>query len=732
LIRSLTPLRAATEALMASTARIDELKKKFDENPRRYFAPLANEFRKAGDIEQAIIICEEFLPQQPGHMSGHIVYGQALFEAGKLPESRAVFETALGLDPENLIALRHLGDIARDQGDHPAARGWYARVLDADPRNEEIQAVISGLDAVAVTAPMDVIPEPSSPFAPPPIPEPDAAAPASDAIHAPPELLDLESFGAPPPLPAEPSLDDTHPLGVPVIPAAPQYTPSSANTAIIEGFSAHSFEQQPETESLMPAASEMAHGLESTAFMPPDEPVESASDLDSSLESGVPSFTAPERPVASLEGLQGHTEDAHTEGASLEHLPPLDLDDGLVLPPQGDAIAPAAHAERETPASVSSIADDFAEFEVPGSEEAVVASAPEAPLEEETASSPAYESIPTELPPSVIAAEAELIDAGESPAPTPEAAPDLEMELDEEPAAPAPFVTETMAELYLAQGFRERAHEVYVQLSAASPSNERLRGLAASLAEPAPASAAPTVRDFFARLAARRPANRAAAIVPPAADDFAPIDPMSGAIEPPDEVPYSVAEAEEAESAEASAPGWHADPLPPTPGADEAFALAEIEQEPEPEPEPAEPQEPVAPALERSAKMRTPNGSIDALFGNRVPGTSEDSAAAALAQAFGGVTEGPLPTIGRPAHAASGELSLDSVFRDGPSRAPRPSQSFSFDQFFTGSSSGASDKTSGAPSRPSGELAMPGEPPAEKSPEDIEQFNSWLQGLKQR
>ena len=44
---------------MASTARIDELKKKFDENPRRYFAPLANEFRKVGDLEQAIVICED-------------------------------------------------------------------------------------------------------------------------------------------------------------------------------------------------------------------------------------------------------------------------------------------------------------------------------------------------------------------------------------------------------------------------------------------------------------------------------------------------------------------------------------------------------------------------------------------------------------------------------------------------------------------------------------------------
>jgi hypothetical protein len=28
---------------MAGTSRIDELRKKFDENPRRYFAPLANE-----------------------------------------------------------------------------------------------------------------------------------------------------------------------------------------------------------------------------------------------------------------------------------------------------------------------------------------------------------------------------------------------------------------------------------------------------------------------------------------------------------------------------------------------------------------------------------------------------------------------------------------------------------------------------------------------------------------
>ena len=102
---------------MASSARIDELKKKFDENPRRYFAPLANEYRKVGDLDQALFICEAYLPQQPGHMSGHIVYAQTLFEIGRFDDAKTAFGTALALDPENLIALRHLGDIARQAGD---------------------------------------------------------------------------------------------------------------------------------------------------------------------------------------------------------------------------------------------------------------------------------------------------------------------------------------------------------------------------------------------------------------------------------------------------------------------------------------------------------------------------------------------------------------------------------------------------------------------------------------
>ena len=128
-------------------ARVDELKKRYEENPRRFFAPLANEYRKAGDLDAAIDLCRMHLDEQPGHLSGHIVYGQALFEAGQKGDAKTTFEAALQLDPENLIALRHLGDITAADGDATAATQWYQRVLDADPRNDEVIALIATLQA---------------------------------------------------------------------------------------------------------------------------------------------------------------------------------------------------------------------------------------------------------------------------------------------------------------------------------------------------------------------------------------------------------------------------------------------------------------------------------------------------------------------------------------------------------------------------------------------------------
>ena len=144
---------------MQGSARIDELRQKFHENPRRYFAPLANEYRKAGDPEQAIAICRAHLAQQPAHMSGHVVYARALYDAGRIDESRVVFEKALSLDPDNAIVLRHLGDISRQKGDAAEARHWYTRALDADPHDREIAAYIAELTDVASQPVSEMAPE---------------------------------------------------------------------------------------------------------------------------------------------------------------------------------------------------------------------------------------------------------------------------------------------------------------------------------------------------------------------------------------------------------------------------------------------------------------------------------------------------------------------------------------------------------------------------------------------
>ncbi len=138
---------------MDGTSRIDELEQKFIENPRRYFAPLANEYRKAGNPHQAIAICRAHLSQLPSHMSGQIVYGQALFAGGEYDEARTVFENALAMDRENLVALKHLGDLSLRDGETAAARQWYGKLLEIDPNDATVVALVNEIDAATEAQP---------------------------------------------------------------------------------------------------------------------------------------------------------------------------------------------------------------------------------------------------------------------------------------------------------------------------------------------------------------------------------------------------------------------------------------------------------------------------------------------------------------------------------------------------------------------------------------------------
>lgn len=370
-------------------ARLDELERKFEENPRRYFAPLANEYRKAGDAAKAAELCRSQLHDVPGHISGHIVLGQALFDSGDFAGARAALETALALDPENIVALRYLGDIARSTGDAAEAERWYSRTLEADPYNEAatqgLQAMREGDSDAAAEAPVASD-----------APEPDlAVAEAEPTPHAP-----LEGF--------EPTAHDVEPV---------------------------------HADSLVEPAAEEAVAVEESGSEPAVEAPEQVVDAVAERE---PAVAEPEPALAEIE----------TEPEAEVPEPSAPVEDV----PVEDVPSPAEFAGDLAISAVSEAADESSGEEEPA-EAQPAASAPQSELVERFDE-----------------AAHEPIEAGAA-ADVPEQAPaDDAMQAEERVMeSAAPFVTETMADLYLEQGYPHEALELLLQLADARPDDERLR-----------------------------------------------------------------------------------------------------------------------------------------------------------------------------------------------------------------------------------------------------------------
>ena len=75
------------------------------------FAALAEEYRRAGQFDEAIETCTAGLKRHPAYLSAHVTLGRALMEVGRHDEARDQFELVLRTAPENLAAIRGLAEI---------------------------------------------------------------------------------------------------------------------------------------------------------------------------------------------------------------------------------------------------------------------------------------------------------------------------------------------------------------------------------------------------------------------------------------------------------------------------------------------------------------------------------------------------------------------------------------------------------------------------------------------
>ena len=130
------------------TSEITKLTERVTRDPKsKLFVPLAEEYKKMGDIEMSIHVLTEGLKNNPGYVTAKTFLGRLLMEKGDLAGAGKEFEEVVKAIPDNLLAQRKLGDIYALQGSSAQALIHYKVAHSLNPADEEISSFISDLEA---------------------------------------------------------------------------------------------------------------------------------------------------------------------------------------------------------------------------------------------------------------------------------------------------------------------------------------------------------------------------------------------------------------------------------------------------------------------------------------------------------------------------------------------------------------------------------------------------------
>ncbi|MGQ0703213.1 MAG: tetratricopeptide repeat protein [Gemmatimonadales bacterium] len=137
------------------TTEIEKLERRWEENPLGLtFAPLAEAYRKAGQTGRALEMLDAGLAQHPGYVPAHIVRGRCHLDAEERALAELDFLCVVELDPENVIALQGLADLAEAEGRFSDAIRRLEALLEVDRNNEEARVQFERLRVEYSVAPL--------------------------------------------------------------------------------------------------------------------------------------------------------------------------------------------------------------------------------------------------------------------------------------------------------------------------------------------------------------------------------------------------------------------------------------------------------------------------------------------------------------------------------------------------------------------------------------------------
>jgi tetratricopeptide (TPR) repeat protein len=130
------------------TSEIAKLAERISKDPKsKLFVPLAEEYKKAGDMEMSIHVLMEGLKNNPGYVTARSFLGRLLFEKGDMAGAQKEFEEVAKSIPDNLMAQHKLGDLYVLQNKPTDALKHYKIALSLNPGDEEMAALVSDIEA---------------------------------------------------------------------------------------------------------------------------------------------------------------------------------------------------------------------------------------------------------------------------------------------------------------------------------------------------------------------------------------------------------------------------------------------------------------------------------------------------------------------------------------------------------------------------------------------------------
>ena len=307
----------------APAAKLAELRDRLDKDPKsRMFVQLAEEYRRAGQLGEAIASLRRGLEHHPSYVAAWNLLGKLYVESGRDHDAKPVFERTLSMDPQNLVAARLLGDVHYRSGAMVEAIKRYKLVRAISPGDDALEERIASIEVA-----LGERPAPPAPTPPP--------APAAIEVASAPELVEA---------PASPS----------ETPETPEETPSSpaASPAVIEQEPEKA--SSPSVEAAPPEAAPVAEAPIVEATSEPDSsPIPGFDDVPASEDSSP--FDDSATPPAPT-GITVPDPDSSDFWREAEAIAPP--------PPTVEAPAPALEPEPE-PASPSDASDFPFDIEPP-------------------------------------------------------------------------------------------------------------------------------------------------------------------------------------------------------------------------------------------------------------------------------------------------------------------------------------------------------------------------------